>query len=553
MTLRGWGWRTAGLLISLLVALPVLFIVAALWGGDDDGVWAHLVDTVLARYVLTSLGLVLGVLALALLVGVGCAWLTSRYVFPGVRIWRWALVLPLALPTYVLAYCWTDCLEFSGPVQTALREAGWITRLPAWWPSARSLPSAWVVLAVGLYPYIYLVMRGAFLVEGDRLWEAARSLGHGPVRAWFTGMLPALRGSLAAGAALVGLETLAEWGAVDHFGLDVFTTGIYRTWLGLYDYHAACRLAALLLLGVAVVLGLEYLSRGRGRTLVRSDAPPPRPRLLRGWRAWLATACCLLPVLVGCVLPAARLGWLVAADSGLAERGGAILAAAGTSALLALLAALLIVAAALLASYGKRLAGGRLLTGSVAVARLGYAIPGSVLAVAIIVPFAGFDNRVLMPTWAWLTGETWRLPLTGSMAILLYAYLVRFLAVGLAPVDASLQRLPRRLDEAARSLGARPAGVFGRVHLPLLGRGTLIALLLVAVEVLKELPATMILQPFGIDTLAVRLHQQVAQESLEGAAAPALLLVAIGSVPMILVARQAIRGDIRRRTEGTSA
>lgn len=545
-----WPLLVPALAIAVAVLAPLVLLLGAVLQPDTAGTWSHLTSTVLGGYVGNSLLLLVGVLFLALVWGVSGAWLTATCSFPGVAMLRWGMLLPLALPSYVLAYCWTDVWEFAGPVQGTLRQWGVIDgRLPAWWPAARSLPSACVVLALALYPYLHLMLWTAFHRQSPRLVEAARSLGLGPWAALGRVVLPALRPSLAAGAALVGLETLAEFGAVDHLGVDTITTGIYRTWRGLYSWTGAARLAGLLLVGVALLLALEALTRRRCKPLPEAGgAAPPPARSLHGWRGWLALAWCAFPVLIGFVLPCLRLGYLALH----APLDPQLLSAGTTTTLLAGSAAVLLVLTAVLLAYARRWGPLRLGGACVGAARLGYAIPGSVIAIAIGVPLAWLDNTWLTPAWAWLTGETWRLPLSGSLMILVYAYLVRFQAVALAAVDGGLRRIPPRLDEAARSLGVGRIGVLARVHVPLLAPGVLAGALLVAVEVVKELPASMILRPFGIDTLACRLHQEVASESLSGAAAPALALVALGLLPMWLAARERVRTGtgVRRKGDG---
>jgi iron(III) transport system permease protein len=519
------------------IALPVCLIAGGIFADDPSHTWEHIRDTNLTRYILTSGGLLLGVLTLALVVGVGTAWLTATCSFPGSRFFRWSLALPLAIPTYVSAYAWTDLLDYSGPVQTALREQGISVSSYDWLPGSRSLPTAIMVIGLNLYPYIYLTLWPHFHQQSRRHIEAVRSLGYGPSNAFRRVILPASRTLLAAAGALVGLETLAEYGAVDHFGLDTFTTGIYRTWTGERSFAAASKLAALLLFGVTGLIVLERLSRAS------TPAPGPTPSTaqhswqLRGWSAWAAVAACSAPFVLGFALPTARLLWLALLAWQHRSTPTELWQATGTSLVLAVSCAALITLLAFFLSYCRRLAPSRLAGAGLGIIRFGYAIPGSVLAVAILAPFAWVDNTWLTPGWLWLTGNEWRLPLTGTVLILFYAYVVRFSAIGLTAIDGRLQGLPRQLDESARSLGHGSWSILGRIHVPLIQRSILLGFLLVCLEILKELPATLMLQPWGIRTLAAALHKEVQQESLSGAAIPALVLIAAGLLAIWLTTR----------------
>ena len=417
--------------------------------------------------------------------------------------------------------------------------AGWLAGWGLSIPSIRSLGGAWILLGLALYPYVYLTCWATFRSQSTRLLEAARNLGCTARDGFFRVVLPSVRPVLVAGTTLVAMETLAEFGAVDHLSLDTFTTGIYRTWTGMYAYEAATRLAALLLLSVTLVVAAERLTRRRWR-MTPGDASRFRGAhvvRLHGWHAAAATAACLTPVLLGFVVPCFHLLRLTLLGGRPMAGMNALWSATVHSAWLALGSGLLIIPLALWLCYVKRLWPSRPFGALLGAARMGYAIPGSVIAVAIIVPFSQLDNEVLSPAWLWLTGRAWRLPLTGSLLILFYTYLVRFFALGLAALDSRLERVPLRMDDAARSLGCRLRDVMFRVHLPLLGPSVLTASLLVMVEVLKELPATLIVRPFGVDTLATLLHQEVARETLTGAALPALVLALIGILPMMGVAR----------------
>ena len=431
--------------LTAAIALPVIGVLGALGTNDESGAWQHIYHYTLNKYLTTSALLLGGVLAVSLLIGTSCAWLTATCRFPGAWLFRWSLALPLALPTYVLAYAWTDLLDFSGPVQGWLRAHEF--NIGSIFPESRSLTTAIAVLALGLFPYIYLTVWPLFRQQSRRQIEAAQSLGCSAWSAWWRIVLPSARPVLAAGAALVGLETLAEYGAVDHFGLDTFTTGIYRTWTGERSLSAATRLAAMLLVAAVALLTLERLSRRHGEQRAigqgSTNTGATSRWQLRGWQAWAATCWCALPLFFGFVIPLIRLGYLAVHAILHGHTPASLWQATGTSLSLAISGGFLIVLSSLFLSYCKRLAPGRAALFGSAIARFGYAIPGSVVAVAILVPFAWVDNTILTPAWLWLTDEEWRLPITGTGFILLYAYLVRFTAIGMTAVDGRLQSLPR--------------------------------------------------------------------------------------------------------------
>ena len=528
---RATPWTFAACLGAAVVAAPILVVLLAPLAGDPEGVWSHLRATVLPRYVVNSLLLAAGTSLLAAAIGVVCAWLVARCRFPGRDLLSWALLLPMAMPAYVLAFCWTDLFEYAGPVQQWLRESFAWGREDYWFPRVRSLPGAILVMASVLYPYVYLSCRAAFLEQGSAAFETARSLGWGAWRSFWRLAIPMARPALVAGTSLVAMETLADFGTVDYFGVDTFTTGIYRAWTGFGSYAAASRLAAYLAMGVFLVLTVERLSRGRRRYHRHGSRQQQPYRLaLRGWRAGAASVACAAPIVIGFLLPASLLGYHVWGRREALDPG-ALAGPASFSLLLAGLSAVLAIMLALIIAYGHRLAPSRVLAGVHRISALGYAIPGSVAAVAVIVPLTWLDNRVLDPVLG--TG----LLLTGGIGALLFAYLVRFLAVALGTLASGLQVITPNMDRAARSLGAGTLAMLLRVHLPLLRSSLAVAALLVMVDVLKELPATILLRPLGRTTLAVLVFEQVSQESLRLAAAPALAIVLTGLVPVILLSR----------------
>jgi iron(III) transport system permease protein len=526
------GW--AALLVALLIGLPVLGLALSVAEPGTAGVWSHLAQTVLPRYVANSLLLVVLVAAGVAAIGTACAWAVAALEFPGRRWLEWALVLPLAMPAYVVAYAYTDLLQFSGPVQSALRElTGWRAR-EYWFPEIRSLPGAAFLFILVLFPYVYLPVRAAFLERQPSLFDAARLAGLTPARAFFRAVLPLARPALVAGVALAAMETLADYGAVSYFALETLTTGIFKAWFGLGERTAAAQLSTLLLAIVFAVLWLERASRGAAR-YQGSGTVSARRHALSGGRRWLVTALCTMPVVLGFLLPAVVLVRLALQDVEGVDLGR-YAALVVNSFQAAGLAACCCVALALLLAYAARLRPLAPVRFSMRLAGLGYAVPGAVLAVAILVPLARLDNALdafLQAHFGVKTG----LLLTGSIAALAYAYVVRFLALALSNVEAGLTRITPSMDEAARSLGSGAWALARRIHVPMLGRSLLIALLLVFVDTLKELPATLVLRPFDFDTLATQAYNLAKDERLGAAALPSLTIVAVGLLPVLLVSR----------------
>ncbi len=540
---RGGGrpgiWPLATGATALLLALPVLTIASFLFTPAGE-VWHHLAQTRLPDYIAGSLWLMLGVGVGTLAIGIPSAWLTAVCDFPGRRLFEWALLLPLAFPAYIIAYTYTGLLDVSGPLQETLRElTGW-SYGDYWFPPVRTLPGAVVMLSLVLYPYVYLLARAAFLDQSVAVLEAGRTLGSGPWRGFFTIALPLARPALATGLSLALMETLADYGTVQFFGVDTFTTGIFRTWYGLGDAPAAAQLAAVLLGFVFTLLLVERWSRRRARYFHGAGGHRHFPRYqLGGLRGWAATGACLIPVAFGFLLPLLLLlRWaLRTAPQGV---DGEFLQLMANSFGLASVAALITLLLALLLGYGRRLAPGPVTRSAVRIAGMGYAIPGTVIAIGVIIPFAAFDNA--LDAWArdhW--GIATGLLLSGTLGAVLFAYAVRFLSVSLQAVEAGLGRIRPAMDDAARSLGLTPGGVLAHIHLPLL-RGTLLtALLIVFVDVLKELPATLILRPFNFNTLAVRTYELASDERLADAAPAAIAIVLAGIIPVILLSRTIAR------------
>ena len=525
------GWLALG--TALLVMLPVAAVLASALG-SGAGTWAHLAGTVLGRSVGNTALLLLGVACGVSTMGVLAAWLVTSFRFAGRRALEWALMLPLAMPAYVMAYAYTDWLQFSGPVQSALRAlTGWQAR-EYWFPEVRSLGGAMVVLSLALYPYVYLIARAAFLDVSRSALEAARLAGRSPLECFRRVALPLARPAIVAGAALALMETLADFGTVSYFGLEVLTTAIFKAWLAMNDTAAAGQLSACLLGFVVVVVGVERANRGRAA--YHGPRKPALPQPLRGWRSALACAACAAPVALGFLLPAGILVAHAATDPE-AQPGTRLATLAGNSVAIAAATATIGALLATAMAYAARVCRAPAVAVANRIAGLGYAIPGAVIAVGVLLPLGRVDNWLAAQLES-LTGERAGLVLTGSAAALVFAYLVRFLAVALQAMEAGLARVTPSMDDAARSLGQSPARALARVHAPLIAPSLATACLLLFVDVMKELPATLAMRPFDFDTLAVEAYNLARDERLAEAALPSLAIVAVALLPLVFVTRR---------------
>jgi iron(III) transport system permease protein len=525
--------RLATLTLAAAVATP-LVVVGLSWTSVQTEVWQHLASTVLPDLVRNTVVLMAGVGAGTLVLGTGLAWLTVMYEFPGRRLFEWALVLPLAVPAYVLAFVAIGLLDFAGPVQGFLRTVLGPGRLG--FPEIRSEGGVVAVMVLALYPYVYLLARAAFLAQGRSTLDAARTLGLSSRAAFFRVALPMARPAIAAGTVLALMETLADFGAVSAFNYDTFTTAIYKAWFGLFNLQAAAQLATLLLLFVALALLAERRTRGRGRYHSSGRRAAEERRRLGGARGWAATATAGGVLALGFLIPVAQL-LLWAWGSLAADLDMRYLGLLGHTVLLAGGAALVTVTGAFLLGFTARYCPSPLVGLVVRAGTLGYALPGSVLAVGVMLSFTWLDRTLAGPLAEWL-GHAAGPVLSGSLAGLLLAYLVRFLAVAFGPVDSAIEQLRPSLRDAARSLGASRARIVRRVYLPILRPGLLAATLLAFVEVMKEMPATLLLRPFGWDTLAVRVFELTSEGEWERAALPAVVLVLVGLVPVAMLVRR---------------
>ncbi|MDO5648203.1 iron ABC transporter permease [Paracoccus sp. (in: a-proteobacteria)] len=535
----GWQWSVLSVLIAGLVLMPVL-AVGWMAFNPTDNIWPHLLSTVLPNYLMNTAILAVGTGLLAAMMGTGSAWLVSMYDFPGRRWLEWLLLLPLAVPAYIGAYALADFLDYSGPVQTALRAFfGWETARDYWFPRIRSIEAAIIVLGAALYPYVYLLTRAALHEQSGSAYEVARALGTGPWGLFRRVGLPLARPAIVAGAAIAMMEAVADYGVVSYFGVHTLNTGIFTTWLERRNAGGAAQLACIILVVVAVLALLERFARRNAR--YHQSARQPRPvvrQTLRGPLAWAATAACAFPFALGFVLPVGVIskfalaypqGWI---SPGLAR-------AAWHTVSLGAAAAAITVGLAMLMVYGVRLSGRATPRLLLPVTTIGYAAPGAVLAVGILIPLAALDHRVA-DAWLALTGVDPGLMLTGTGAAIIFAYTVRFFAIGQGAVDAAFTRVAPSLPMAARSLGRDHAGVLRDVFLPLMRGSVGSALLLVFVDCVKELPATLLLRPFNYETLATRVHERASLEDLGNAAPAALLVVLVAISAVVLLARSNI-------------
>nr|WP_290660636.1 iron ABC transporter permease [Aquabacterium sp.] len=534
--IRPSGLTLLALLIAVVMVIPLLSVATNVFNTGTTGTWTHLMDTVMPDYITTTVVLCLGVGIGTTLVGVGAAWLVTHCEFPGRRVFEWALVLPLAMPAYVMAYAYTDFLQFSGPIQTWLRASLNWTRADYWFPDVRTLAGAIFMFIGVMYPYVYMLTRTAFLERGGAVTEAARSLGLSPWQSFARVSLPIARPAIAAGVTLALMETLADYGTVSYFAVQTFTTGIYRAWFSLGDRVAAAQLAMCLLGFVLVVLSIEQSSRGRARYHGTGLRKPSRGHRLGGWPAGLAVVACLIPLMIGFVLPGGVMLHMALTD-GDAQFGSRFLTLARNSFLVSTMTAVLAVTLALIVAYAHRLHPTLWTRAAHGAVGMGYALPGSVIAVGVLIPVTQLDNALVSALKAHL-GWQGGLILTGGIAALVYACLVRFLTAALQNVDAALHRVTPHMDDAARSLGLSSGKTLLRVHLPLLRRGLLTAGLLVFIDVMKELPATLVMRPFNFDTLATQVYTLASDERLSEASTAALAIVAVGLVPLIILCRQ---------------
>ncbi|PCM46087.1 ABC transporter permease [Marinobacter sp. ANT_B65] len=529
-------WLFSAILTTAIVALPVLSVIFLAFFPEEN-IWPHLMDTTLPRYLVTTLKLMTGVGAITLVIGLASAWAVTMCEFPGRKFFEWAMLLPFAVPAYVIAYVYTSLLDYAGPVQGALRDwFGWTSAADYWFPEIRSLEGATLMLGLVLYPYVYLLARAAFLEQSPSLFAVSRSLGHSALSTFFKVVLPIARPAVAVGLSLVLMETLNDFGTVDFFAVQTLTAGLFDTWMNLGNIGGAAQIATTMLIFVVILVTLERYSRRRQQQYAGRDNRDPIRRFTMSFpRQLVCVAVCALPVIFGFVIPGVTLGvyaWEYFDDSwnpAFIRNTFNSLFLSGTAALTTLLIGVTL-------AYSRRLHDTRGMQVLMRLSSLGYAMPGAVLAIGVIMPMAGFDNwldTLMRNTFNVSTG----LLLSGSAFAIVYAYTVRFLAVSAGSVESALQKITPSMDMASRSLGNSPGKTLVKVHLPML-RGTLVtAALVVFVDCMKELPATLILRPFNFETLATYVYQFASDERLYHSALPALIIVLAGILPIILMSR----------------
>lgn len=524
------------LAIGAIVVFPLLSLISLSLSGDSTtDVWSHLASTVLPDYIKTSVLLMLGVASGTLLLGVSTAYIVSQYQFPGKRFWTWALLLPLAMPTYIIAYAYTGLLDIAGPVQELIRSHFGLSFGEYWFPEIRNLAGAVVVFSLVLYPYVYLLVRSALLSQSPNLASTARLFGYTRWQRFSRVTVPLARPAIVAGVSLALMESLADFGAVSYFGVNTFTTGIYRTWNGLNSAAGAAQLSLALLSFIAVLVLLEQYSRRKARYELKNQQPRTDQKRLTGLKLALAIIVLTTPVLFGFAIPVSQLlVWAVQHMDplGWSSYIGLVLNTVSVAAITAVIATTL----ALVMLYAQRIHKTRINSALKTIVGLGYAVPGIVIAVGTLIPLALFDNALDTVLRNWF-GISSGLLLSGTLVALILAYLVRFLTVSINSLEPGFGHIPQTLDMASRTLGDRPLGVLKRVHFPLLKPSLISALLIVFVETMKELPATLILRPFNFNTLSVRAYELASDERLPEAAMASLTIVLVGLIPVIFLTR----------------
>ena len=533
-------WTSGTLLLAFFIAAPLLAVsIFSLQPSGD--IWHHLLTTVLSRYVMTTIGLMVGVGIGTLLIGTATAWLVTLCRFPGRRIVEWALLLPMAMPTYVVAYVYTDVFEFAGPMQTLLRNTfGWESSRDYWFPEIRSLSGAIFVMTLTLYPYVYLLARVAFVQQSVCILEVSRTLGKTAWQSFISIALPSARPSLVIGVSLVLMEALNDFGTVDFFAVETLTAGIFDVWLNMNNLSGAAQLAVIALCFVLLLLWAERKSRTNQRYFNTSTKYQALPSYqLRGIKMLGAVLTCLLPIGFGFILPSSILGYYAwnYYEESISHDFYSILS---NSLVLSSLSATLSVLAGIFLAYGVRLQENPLLKSAARLASVGYAVPGAVLAVGVLIPMGKIDVFI-QGFLSNIFGISTGLLFSGTIAAVTYGYLTRFLALSYGTMEASLMRVTPNMDGAARTLGLGPGKTLKRIHLPMLRGGILAAAILVFVDTMKELPMTIILRPFNFETLATQVHQLATDELLEESALGSLSIVAAGLLPVIYLSRT-IRG-----------
>ncbi len=528
-------WQQGSFVAALILVLPIAAIfVTAL--GESNQLFSHLFSTVMPTYTTNTMLLVVNVMLLSLVLGVPTAWLMAMCQLPGSKILQWALVLPLAMPGYIIGYIYTDWFDYAGPVQIVLRQiTGWEGG-SYWFPDIRTIGGASVVLALVLYPYVYLMCRAAFMEQSISLLQSARLLNCSAWQSFLRVSLPLARPSIAVGISLVAMETIGDFGTMSYFSVNTLTTAIYDTWLGYSNINAAAKISAIMLLVVLLFLSLERYSRRKTKLFQNQFSSHEQfTYLLSGWKKWLALVWCWGLVLVAFLFPVAQLAYYSCIYFS-QSWNGEFHQFAWNSFIVALLAAAFATLIALLVNFNHRLRPIKTNQISMRMASMGYAVPGTILAIGIMVPVMRLDHAV-NDLAKWLDWQRPGLIFSGTMFALVFALVVRFSAVAIGSIESGLNKISPSLDMAARTMGYGPQSMLVNVHIPLVRRAILIAMLLVFIESMKELNAALLLRPFNFETLATHVYNYASTEQLELAALPAILLVAVGLLPLILINR----------------
>ncbi len=537
-------WIVVAILASAISALPLLTIIVLSFVPGVDGTLTHLYNTVLPGYLLTTAKLVFGVGCGVLVLGTSTAWLVTAYDFPGRSLFNQLLLMPMAMPAYLIAIVYIELLDFAGPVQSFLRQVfGWRSMTEYWFPQITSLGGAIFLLSLVLYPYVFLMARTAFGEQGRRLIEVGQTLNLSPWTSFYRLVLPLSRPAIVSGLLLAIMETVGDFGLVQLFSVNTFTVGIYNIWLGASNLPDAARLATGLLSLMMLFIFLEYLSRRNKRYGQTAGAPMPLKRLSTK-TGILASLWCLFPLVFGFFLPFfLQIFWFIEGFADIQKQ--TFITDAKNSLLLGITTAVLGLVIAILLAYGKRLAPSRMLHGTIRFATIGYALPGPVVALGVLIPLAWLDRQFIGLAKQFLGWDPGYL-LSGSIYILVFALLVRFLAMSFGSIDNGLERIPYHCDEAARMLKTSPSGILGRIHLPLLRGSMLTAVLMVLVEVMKELPATLMLQPFNFSTLATRAFSYASEEMYKQASLWSVTIVLVGIIPIFSI-NQRLLSNLKKR------
>jgi iron(III) transport system permease protein len=532
-------WINITLILTLVISIPIVVVLSYLFLAPT-ATWFHIVETLLLKYTLNTLILLVGTGLFTLFFGVFTAWITSMYRFPGHKFFGWGLILPLSLPAYIAAYTYAGMLDYTSPLYTFFRNSLGIETGQFLFFNIMSIGGVIFILSMVLYPYIFLITRTFFLQQSSRLLEASASLGYSPSQTFRKVALPMARPAIVAGLALVFMEVLNEYGAVKYYGVETFTIGIFQAWFSFGDAGSAMKLSAILMIFVLLLLSIERLQRGRSRfEMMNNSFSPPKKYRLKGVKAALAVILCLIPFLLGFLIPVFQLAWWSILTAGKII-DLSFINLVGNSFLLALSASAIVVVLSLFIAYTIRIFNTGAMRSIGKIATLGYSIPGAVIAVGIMIPFAFADGKLNEWLGAWF-GFTPGLILSGTILAVVFGYTVRFFAVGFNTVESGFERISRNLDEASRSLGKSSFSTLFSVNLPLLKGALLSAAILVFIDVLKELPLTLILRPFNFDTLAINAFQYASDERIAESSSAALIIIATGILPVFLLNKMLIK------------